>query len=138
MGTIFLSIMTVFSVSLFVFSLTPDYHSPERRILRGCLFLILGITAGFPIIYLVLFQSKVKGFDKQPKYHLWYLGGIIYVLGGVIYVYRCPEKYRIGKHDYFGASHQFLHLGVLIGVILHYLGCLDAYYYRVENQCPAV
>lgn len=134
--TLFLTIMTVFSTTIFIASLTPDYHSPKRRVLRGALFLIEGICAGVPIIYLIIFHNSIKGFDHAPKYHLWYLGGISYIIGGLIYVRRIPEKYTVGKNDYFGASHQFLHLFVDIGFILHFLGCLDSYKYRACTSCP--
>lgn len=129
--------MSLFSAIVFVLSLTPDYHLPKRRILRGSLFLLIGICAGLPIFHLIIFHKHVNGFDHSPKYHYWYLGGIIYVLGGVIYVRRIPEKYRPGKHDYLAASHQFLHLCVNVGVILHYLGSIDSYYYRLNSQCPS-
>ena len=53
-----------------------------------------------------------------------------------MYTLRIPEKYFQGKFDYIGASHQILHIFVNVGFILHYLGCVDSYYYRVENKCP--
>jgi adiponectin receptor len=71
-----------------------------------------------------------------PRMLYWYLGGIAYIVGALIYIVRFPEKCRPGKHDIWGSSHQIFHLFVISGVILHYLGSLDAYYYRVENLCP--
>ena len=129
--------MTLFCVSVFAFSLTPQYHMPHMRKIRGSLFLLIGICAGVPIFHLIIFHNKIKGFSYAPKYHYWYIGGIIYVLGGLIYVIRCPEKYVQGIFDYFGASHQYLHIAVNISVILHYLGSMDAYYYRLNYHCPA-
>ncbi len=113
--------------------MTPDFHVPRRRKLRGILFLTLGISTAIPILHLRFLGKFVTGFDKKPHLIYWYLGGISYVFGGLMYTLRIPEKYFQGKFDILGASHQILHI---IGFILHYLGCVDSYYYRVANKCP--
>ena len=116
--------------------MTPDFHVPRRRKLRGILFLTLGISTAIPILHLRFLGKFVTGFDKKPHLIYWYLGGISYVFGGLMYTLRIPEKYFQGKFDIVGASHQILHIFVVIGFILHYLGCVDSYYYRVANKCP--
>lgn len=54
--------------------------------------------------------------------------------GALTYISRIPEKYRPGKHDIWGNSHQIFHICVLLGVISHYFGSIYSYYYRIENQ----
>ena len=121
---------------MFIYSLTPSFTNPNYRKIRGIIFLTIGISTAFPILHLAIFgKSTVDGFKKQPKLFYWYFGGISYVLGGLIYTLRVPEKYIKNKFDYLGASHQFLHCFVVLGFILHYLGCLDSYYYRIDNKC---
>ena len=133
---IYLSFITIFSICVFVYSLTPSFTNPNYRKIRGIIFLTIGISTAFPILHLAFFgKSTVDGFKKQPKLFYWYFGGISYVLGGLIYTLRVPEKYIKNKFDYLGASHQFLHCFVVLGFILHYLGCLDSYYYRIDNKC---
>lgn len=129
--------MSVFSFTVFILTMTPKYYAPEKRRLRGTMFLILGISAGVPVIHLALLGDKIIGFDVKPYLIYWYLGGIIYVLGGVIYVIRLPEKFFPNKFDYCGSSHNILHTCVLFGFLFHYLGALDSYYYRLNNRCPA-
>ena len=119
-------------------TLSPDFHLPIRRRLRGSLFLSLGISSAVPILHLRFLGEYVNGFEKVPKLQYWYFGGISYVLGGLIFILRIPEKFFPEKFDYFGASHQILHFSVNVGFILHYLGGIDSYFYRVENQCPNV
>jgi adiponectin receptor len=75
------------------------------------------------------------GFEVEPDLFFWYLGGASYVFGGLIYILRFPEKCRPGKHDILGSSHQIFHFFVLFGVFFHFLGCLDAYHYRLNNPC---
>ena len=133
---IYLSFITIFSICVFIYSLTPSFTNKSHRKIRGTIFLTIGISTAFPILHLAFFgKSTVDGFKKQPKLFYWYFGGISYVLGGLIYTLRVPEKYVKNKFDYFGASHQFLHCFVVLGFILHYLGCLDSYYYRIDNKC---
>ena len=138
--TVYLSFISIFAISVFAFALTPDFHVPRRRRLRGTLFLTLGLSAGIPVVHLILFGSHVSGFsgyDTSPNYYYWVFGGVSYVVGALMYIMRIPEKYRPGKHDYFGASHQIFHVLVVVGVVLHYLGSLNSYYYRCSNSCPS-
>lgn len=133
----YLTFISVFAVSVFLYSLTSDFHMPKRRTLRGSLFLCLGLSAAIPIFHLLLFKSSIKGFEGMPRLVFWYIGGISYVSGALMYIKRIPERFFPGLFDLFGSSHQIFHCLIVVGVITHYLGCLDAYYYRFENACPA-
>jgi adiponectin receptor len=132
----YLTFITVFAFGVFLYSLTSDFHRPQRRTFRGTLFLCLGISAGIPIINLIFFRDSIKGFDELPRLLFWYIGGISYVFGTLLFINRFPEKWKPGKFDYFGSSHQLFHICVVIGSISHYFGCLDSYYYRLNNTCP--
>ena len=134
---VYLTFISVFAVSVFLYSLTSDFHMPERRTLRGSLFLCLGLSAAIPIFHLLLFKSSIRGFEGLPRLVFWYIGGISYVSGALMYIKRIPERFFPGLFDLFGSSHQIFHCLIVVGVITHYLGCLDAYYYRFENACPA-
>ena len=131
----YLTFITVFAVSVFVFTLTPNFHSPQHRTLRGPLFLALGISAGIPIIHLMLFGEGVKGFVGKPRFEFWYVGGISYIAGALMYIERVPERFYPGRFDIFGASHQWFHLCVVIGVVSHFIGSLDALWFRMEHWC---
>lgn len=133
----YLSFISIFALGVFFFSLTPGFHLPSKRTLRGSLFLSLGVSAGLPLIHLILFHSSVAGFSSSPRLIFWYIGGASYIIGAIMYINRIPEKYFPGKFDFFGSSHQIFHFLIVCGVIFHYIGCLDAYYYRVNNSCPA-
>ena len=132
----YLTFISVFAISVFLYSLTSDFHLPERRTLRGSLFLALGLSAAIPIFHLIFFRSTVRGFDTMPRLTFWYIGGISYVSGALMYIKRIPERYLPGKFDYFGNSHQIFHCLIVVGVITHYIGCVDSYVYRYEYSCP--
>ena len=131
----YLIFISTFALIVFFFSLTSSFHLPEKRTLRGILFLSLGLSAGIPIIHLSLMRNSIKGFYGNPRLLFWYFGGISYVIGALMYINRIPEKFKPGKFDFFGSSHQIFHVFVVFGVVFHYIGCLDAYYYRLENEC---
>ena len=75
-----------------------------------------------------------KDLKPRPGYYFGILEEPL--IGALMYIKRIPEKFYPGKFDIFGSSHQFFHLFVVAGIITHYIGSLDAFYYRVENQCP--
>jgi adiponectin receptor len=79
----------------------------------------------------------VRGYNKIPDLLNWPLGGASYIIGALIYINRIPERFRPGKHDIWGSSHQIFHICVIIGVIFHYFGSLNSFYYRLDNACPA-
>jgi predicted membrane channel-forming protein YqfA (hemolysin III family) len=51
----YLGFISGFALMVFLFSLTPKFNKPEKRKLRGWLFLLLGVSTGVPIIHLALF-----------------------------------------------------------------------------------
>jgi len=107
------------------------FHIPQKRKLRGILFLILGLSAGIPIVHLMIIGPG-DGMIKTPNLIFWELGGIAYVFGAILYIIRFPEKYWPGKFCYFGCSHQIWHCLVLTGVICHYLGSVASYNDRLR------
>lgn len=128
--------ITTFAFVVFVLALRPDFYKPEKRRIRGTLFLLLGVSTSIPIFHLIFFGDHVTGFGPGPKLYYWEIGGAIYILGGLFYVFRFPEKRYPIKFDLFGHSHNILHIGVLLGFGFHYFGALDSYYYRLNNKCP--
>ena len=133
----YLIFISIFGLSVFLYSFTPKFHLKETKKIRGTLFLIFGISAGIPILHMAFFNNNIKGFIKMPKLFFWYIGGISYIIGAFLFMFRVPEKLYPGKFDIIGSSHQIFHILVVIGVITHYFGSLDAYYYRINNICSS-
>ena len=129
----YLILITSFGVGTFLYSLTDYFNKPQRRSLRGTLFLILGLCTGIPILHMAFFGNTIEGYSKDLILINWYLGGISYVIGALFYILRFPEKKYPGKFDFFGASHQIFHVLVFCGALFHFMGSLDAYKYRFRN-----
>ena len=130
---IYLIFITTFGVGTFLYSLTDDFNKPQRRTLRGILFLIFGLSAGVPILHMAFFGYTIEGYNPDAIFINWYLGGISYVIGTFFYILRFPEKSFPRIFDYFGASHQIFHILVFFGALFHFMGSLDAYNYRFKH-----
>ena len=130
---LYLILITVFGVGTFLYSLTDDFNKPQRRSLRGILFLIFGLCTGVPIMHMAFFGDTIDGYGNDIILLNWYLGGISYIIGAIFYILRFPEKKFPGKFDYFGASHQIFHCLVFFGALFHFMGSLEAYNYRFRN-----
>ena len=47
---------------------------------------------------------------------------------------RWPERWRPGKHDLIGSSHQLFHFLVVMAAFSHLVGLLKAFDYRHGGQ----
>lgn len=52
---VYLSFITIFATSVFLYSFEKNFNKPHNRKLRGILFLTLGVSAGIPVIHLMFF-----------------------------------------------------------------------------------
>lgn len=95
----YLTFITVFAIAVFIFSFKEDFPNPEKRKLRGILYLTLGISAGLPIIHLGFFPHTINGFTVKPDITYWVYGGASYIIGALMYTVRFPEKYFPGIFD---------------------------------------
>ena len=130
---LYLILITVFGVGTFLYSLTDDFNKPQRRCVRGTLFLIFGLCTGIPILHMAFFGNYIDGYGDDIILLNWYLGGISYIIGALFYILRFPERKFPGTFDYFGASHQIFHVLVFFGALFHFMGSLEAYNYRFRN-----
>ena len=129
----YLSEITILGIGTFIYSLTDSFNKPQKRTLRGIIFLIFGLCSGIPILHMAFFGNRLEGNGAGIKLINWYIGGVCYVLGALLYIIRFPEKIFPGKFDYIGASHQIFHILVFFGALFHFFGSLDAYNYRFNN-----
>ena len=128
--------MTTFGVVVFYVSVDEKFVDAKYHKIRGIMFLLFGISAGGPIIYMRL-TSGIKGLEIPYDFTFFIIGGISYIIGGSLYTIKVPERIWPGKFCIIGNSHQIFHFLVLVGVFTHYMGCIETYNYRMLNTCPA-
>ncbi|KAL8652921.1 MAG: hypothetical protein Q9226_004062 [Calogaya cf. arnoldii] len=52
------------------------------------------------------------------------------LVGASTYAARVPERFRPYKHDFFGSSHQILHIAVILAGLAHMFGLFRAFHFR--------
>jgi len=118
---IFLTIITVSSTLTFLMMMTPSLNSPSWRSVRAGLFIVLGLSAGIPWIYVAIDNNnKKESYTPTANGWIWLVGGLVYIGGAILYAVRAPEKCFPKKFDLCGASHQIFHFAVLGGFIVHF------------------
>jgi adiponectin receptor len=88
--------ITTFCLALFLISLPKCFSTPEKRKLRGFLFLIVGLSTAIPMIHLGLIRNTINTIQDQ-SFLYYILGGVFYVAGALIYIMRFPERKFPGK-----------------------------------------
>jgi adiponectin receptor len=94
-------------------------NTPELRKVRAIMYVLLGLSAGFPFIYIEYAPKDQQQFINQ-KWELWpWLGGgLVYIFGAIIYGLRIPERWYPKKFDLCGSSHNFHHMMVVFGMAI--------------------
>lgn len=51
------------------------------------------------------------------------------------YQARIPERYRPGKYDVWGSSHQIFHVLILLAAMSQLIGLLTAFHHARTSKC---
>ncbi|KAI5271167.1 mPR-typeG-protein-coupled receptor, partial [Aureobasidium subglaciale] len=108
------------------FILGPMFIKPVYRTARALTYLSLGL---FALIFIV-HGIYLYGFMLQRKrLSLEYMGLMVLFnfLGCTAYAFRFPESRFPGRFDFVGASHQVMHVFVLVAGLVHYWGLSKAF-----------
>ncbi|XP_057974160.1 heptahelical transmembrane protein 4-like [Malania oleifera] len=115
---LYLGFITLFGIATIVFSLLPVFQNPEYRTFRASLFFGMGMSGVAPVLHkLVLYWHQPEALETTG---LEILMGAFYGIGALIYATRIPERWRPGKFDIAGHSHQLFHVLVIAGAYTHY------------------
>ncbi|KAK9741961.1 hypothetical protein RND81_03G139800 [Saponaria officinalis] len=130
---LYLSFITILGTATIVFSLFPVFQNPEFRTIRASLFFGMGVSGAAPILHkLVLYWDQPEAL-QTTAYEV--LMGFLYGIGAWIYAARVPERWRPGKFDIAGHSHQLFHVLVVAGAYTHYHAGLIYLKWRDTHGC---
>ncbi|EXC17684.1 ADIPOR-like receptor [Morus notabilis] len=101
--------------------------------LRASLFFGMGISGVAPIIHKLILYRNQKEALQTTCYEV--LMGVFYGLGALVYAARIPERWRPGKFDIAGHSHQLFHVLVVAGAYTHYCAGLVYLQWRDLQGC---
>ncbi|XP_007047565.2 PREDICTED: heptahelical transmembrane protein 4 [Theobroma cacao] len=130
---LYLGFITILGIATILFSLLPVFQNPEFRTIRASLFFGMGMSGIAPILHkLFLFWNQPEALHTTG-YEV--LMGLFYGIGALVYATRIPERWKPGKFDIAGHSHQLFHIMVVAGAYTHYRAGLVYLKWRDLNGC---
>ncbi|KAJ4701601.1 Heptahelical transmembrane protein [Melia azedarach] len=130
---LYMGFITVLGVATIIISLLPVFQKPKFRSFRASLFFGMGVSGIAPVLHkLILFRDKPEAV-QTTGYEI--LMGMLYGCGALIYATRIPERWKPGKFDIAGHSHQLFHVLVVAGAYTHYLAGLVYLRWRDLEGC---
>jgi adiponectin receptor len=130
---LYLSIITISALATIVFSSLPAFHKPKFRGYRASLFFGISMSGVAPVVHkLILYKHQPEAL-QTTGYEI--LMGALYGLGALIYATRIPERWRPGKFDIAGHSHQLFHVLVVAGAYTQYQAGLVYLRWRDLGSC---
>ncbi|CAM8946876.1 unnamed protein product [Rhodiola kirilowii] len=131
--TLYMGFITILGIATVLFSLHPVFQNPEYRNIRTFLFCGMGFSGVAPIVHkLILFRHQPEALHTTG-YEV--LMGALYGVGALIYATRIPERWKPGKFDIAGHSHQLFHVLVVAGAYTHYRAGLVYLKWRDLKGC---
>ncbi|KAB8078499.1 Hly-III related protein [Aspergillus leporis] len=110
-------------------SAIPQFRHPTWRPFRARMFIALGLSALFPIIHGVM-KFGIRQMNKQISLFWVVLQGSLYIVGACIYAIQVPECIYPGIFDIWITSHQIFHFMVVLAIISHLYGLINAFDYN--------
>ncbi|XP_077233853.1 heptahelical transmembrane protein 4-like isoform X2 [Tasmannia lanceolata] len=130
---LYLGFITLLGIATIIVSLLPVFQNPEYRSMRAGLFFGMGVSGVAPILHkLILFKHQPEAIHTTG-YEI--LMGAFYGLGALVYATRIPERWKPGKFDIAGHSHQLFHVLVVLGAFTHYRAGLVYLKWRDLQGC---
>ncbi|KAF5461941.1 hypothetical protein F2P56_017999 [Juglans regia] len=130
---LYLSFITILGIATIIFSLSPAFQTPKFRNFRASLFFGMGMSGAAPIVHkLIMYRNQPEAL-QTTGYEI--LMGALYGLGALIYATRIPERWKPGRFDIAGHSHQLFHVLVVAGAYTHYQAGLVYLRWRDVRGC---
>ncbi|KAL6230443.1 hypothetical protein BDW75DRAFT_222612 [Aspergillus navahoensis] len=127
--TVYLTMITSLGLLCAAVSATPQFRHPTWRPFRARMFIALGLSALFPVVHGVM-RFGVGQMNKQISLSWVVLQGSLYIVGACIYATQVPERIYPGVFDIWISSHQIFHFMVVMAIISHLYGLINAFNYN--------
>ncbi|XP_068314194.1 heptahelical transmembrane protein 2-like [Pyrus communis] len=113
----YLSSISLLGILVIVTLLSPSLSRPRFRPFRATLFLSMGFSGVIPALHALVIHWGNQHIIVALAYEL--VMAILYASGAAFYVARIPERWKPGKFDIVGQSHQIFHIFVVLGALTH-------------------
>ena len=109
-----------------IVTVQPRFHTPKGRTIRFLLYIALGVSSCIPAVHGVTAYGFAEH-NKRMGLEYFIKLAFLNFTGACIYASRVPERWLPGVFDIVGASHQLMHLMVLLGATSCGLGLVGAF-----------
>jgi len=123
---IYWSLNSVFAVLASIVTFTAVFRKPAAQPLRVGVYGSLALSTLVPIIH----GLGIHGWNGQSeRFPMWGIGLTLLFnsLGALAYATRFPERWWRRTFDIFGASHQIMHIMIIIAGLAFLAGMLRAF-----------
>ncbi|KAK5661818.1 hypothetical protein OQA88_9920 [Cercophora sp. LCS_1] len=135
---IYWSLITALAFSCSVFTFQPQFSNPHLRPLRAATFGSLAMSTFIPV-----FHGIYKyGYRLQSRRIslFWIMMTLLFnTVGAGAYAFKFPERWYPRRFDIFGASHQIMHIAILIAGFMFAFAVIDEFDYMHAHptQCAS-
>ena len=121
---------TIFNVVALIISIFSTYLTGIAKIRTIKHRALIGVVAyaipyalsASPFLYKLSVQTKLESQDDYEMRLMCFRQFLIYVSGALLYGFKIPERLAPGLFDYFGNSHNLMHVCTALGAVqIHYL-----------------
>lgn len=123
---VYWSLTSFFALLASIITFTPAFRKPATKPLRATVFGSLALSTLIGVIHALI----LHGWDTQNRrFPMWAIGGTLLfnTLGAGVYVLRFPERWWRRTFDIFGASHQLMHISIVIASLVWLGGMIEAF-----------
>ncbi|CAG8344055.1 unnamed protein product [Penicillium salamii] len=132
---LYLTMITSLGLLCATVSANPQFRQPTWRPFRAGMFIALGLSALFPVVHGVR-KFGIKQMNKQIGLFWVVLQGSLYIVGACVYAMRIPEYLYPGQFDIWISSHQIFHIMVVLAILSHLRGLVNAFDYNHSFMAP--
>ncbi|XP_078443277.1 heptahelical transmembrane protein ADIPOR1-like [Wolffia australiana] len=115
---VYLGTVSAMGVATVVTLFAPQLSGGEYRSLRAALFFCTAFSGVVPAIHAT--ASNWKDPRRPAALACEAAMAVSYAVGTLFYVTRVPERWKPGRFDIAGHSHQIFHILVVAGAVAHY------------------
>ncbi|KAK1753155.1 hemolysin-III related-domain-containing protein [Echria macrotheca] len=129
----YFALITILALACSAFTFSPRFRDPHLRPLRAVTFGSLALSTFVPVVHGILRY----GYETQSERVglRWVVATLGFnTLGAVAYAFKFPEKWYPRTFDMFGASHQIMHVAIVVAGVMYGLGVVAEFDYACGHR----
>ncbi|ORY48943.1 HlyIII-domain-containing protein [Rhizoclosmatium globosum] len=133
---VYMSCFTALACATVAVNTFKRFMDPKYSILRMGLFLAFGYSGLIPMVH-ILWKHGLEYTQRSLGLNYMLLMAITNTTGAVCFGFKIPERYFPITFDFWGNSHQIMHVMVLAGNVFLYFGLAESFrfWHTLNGTC---